>query len=152
MEEHNDDGDLSLGVVFTVSRATPLSDKGREECAASNFVLGTAPSSYPRPYLVHLFTRTRPGRCHHQTRRLSPSLGTPSVRSHMYPLEIIGHVTKTFRWNAAIAFASYLDSHDELINNKFVVELGAGGGLPGIVAAQNGATKVSDRYSPWNHD
>ncbi|KAH0835700.1 hypothetical protein J3R83DRAFT_9490 [Lanmaoa asiatica] len=45
-------------------------------------------------------------------------------------------------WNAAIAFASYLDSHDELVNNKFVLELGAGGGLPGIVAAQNGAMKA----------
>lgn len=51
------------------------------------------------------------------------------------------------RWNAAIAFASYLDSNDELINDKFVLELGAGGGLPGIVAAQNGARKVRDRYS-----
>ncbi|KAF8556676.1 nicotinamide N-methyltransferase [Imleria badia] len=45
-------------------------------------------------------------------------------------------------WNAAVAFASYLDSHEELISNKFVLELGAGGGLPGIVSAQNGATKV----------
>lgn len=51
----------------------------------------------------------------------------------------------SLRWNAAIAFASYLDSHDELINDKFVLELGAGGGLPGIVAAQNDAMKVSDR-------
>ncbi|KAN0078322.1 putative methyltransferase domain containing protein [Tylopilus felleus] len=45
-------------------------------------------------------------------------------------------------WNAAIAFASYLDSHDELISNNFVLEFGAGGGLPGIVAALSGATKV----------
>ncbi|KAG9312659.1 putative methyltransferase-domain-containing protein [Chiua virens] len=45
-------------------------------------------------------------------------------------------------WNAAIAFASYIDTHDELVRDKFVLELGAGGGLPGIVAAQNSATKV----------
>jgi len=45
-------------------------------------------------------------------------------------------------WNAAIAFASYLDAHRELVNGKFVLELGAGGGLPGIVAAQNSATNV----------
>ncbi|KAF9220594.1 hypothetical protein BS17DRAFT_848375 [Gyrodon lividus] len=45
-------------------------------------------------------------------------------------------------WNAAIAFASYLRSHSDLICDKLVLELGAGGGLPGIVAAQNGAKKV----------
>lgn len=55
------------------------------------------------------------------------------------------------RWNAAIAFASYLDSHDELISNNFVLEFGAGGGLPGIVAALSGATKVGDLYSSLVH-
>lgn len=47
------------------------------------------------------------------------------------------------RWNAARSFASYLDAHQELYHDLSVLELGAGGGLPGIVAAKNGARKVS---------
>lgn len=46
------------------------------------------------------------------------------------------------RWNAARSFANYLDTHPELYYNKHVLELGAGGGLPGIVAAKNGARSV----------
>lgn len=46
------------------------------------------------------------------------------------------------RWNAARAFATYLDIHPELYKDRFVLELGAGGGLPSIVAAKNGARKV----------
>ncbi|KAI0819453.1 putative methyltransferase-domain-containing protein [Trametes gibbosa] len=42
-------------------------------------------------------------------------------------------------WNASRAFASYLDDHPELYRNRSVLELGAGGALPGIVAAKNGA-------------
>ncbi|KAG1824616.1 putative methyltransferase-domain-containing protein [Suillus subaureus] len=45
-------------------------------------------------------------------------------------------------WNAALAFASYIDSNPEIARNRCVLELGAGGGLPGLVAAQNGAKKV----------
>lgn len=47
------------------------------------------------------------------------------------------------RWNAARAFASYLDHAPELYHDRFVLELGAGGGLPGLVAAKNGAKRVS---------
>ncbi|KAJ6518674.1 putative methyltransferase-domain-containing protein [Mycena sanguinolenta] len=46
-------------------------------------------------------------------------------------------------WNAARAFASYLDHAPELYRDQCVLELGAGGGLPGIVAAKNGAKHVS---------
>ncbi|KAJ7449599.1 putative methyltransferase-domain-containing protein [Mycena latifolia] len=46
------------------------------------------------------------------------------------------------RWNAARAFASYLDHNQELYSDRFVLELGAGGGLPGLVAAKNGAKHV----------
>ncbi|KAH9855647.1 putative methyltransferase-domain-containing protein [Lenzites betulinus] len=42
-------------------------------------------------------------------------------------------------WNASRAFASYLDEHPELYRDRAVLELGAGGALPGIVAAKNGA-------------
>lgn len=45
-------------------------------------------------------------------------------------------------WNAARSFSSYLDAHPELYYNRCVLELGAGGGLPGIVAAKNGAKSV----------
>ncbi|KAI0777521.1 putative methyltransferase-domain-containing protein [Trametes elegans] len=45
-------------------------------------------------------------------------------------------------WNASRAFASYLDDHPELYRDRNVLELGAGGGLPGLVAAKNGAKKV----------
>ncbi|KIM51696.1 hypothetical protein SCLCIDRAFT_33243 [Scleroderma citrinum Foug A] len=45
-------------------------------------------------------------------------------------------------WNAAIAVAQYLESNPNLVKDKFVLELGAGGGLPGIVSAQIGAAKV----------
>ncbi|KAF8216371.1 putative methyltransferase-domain-containing protein [Mycena galopus ATCC 62051] len=45
-------------------------------------------------------------------------------------------------WNAARAFASYLDHAPELCRDRSVLELGAGGGLPGLVAAHNGAKHV----------
>ncbi|PCH45119.1 hypothetical protein WOLCODRAFT_78055 [Wolfiporia cocos MD-104 SS10] len=45
-------------------------------------------------------------------------------------------------WNASRAFATFLDKHQQMYRNGAVLELGAGGGLPGIVAALNGARKV----------
>ncbi|OJT06456.1 Protein N-methyltransferase nnt1 [Trametes pubescens] len=45
-------------------------------------------------------------------------------------------------WNASRAFASYLDEYPELYRDSTVLELGAGGALPGIVAAKNGAKTV----------
>ena len=47
-----------------------------------------------------------------------------------------------FRWNAARAFANYLDVNPRLYRSKNVLELGAGGGLPGLVTALNGSRKV----------
>ncbi|OCH84344.1 hypothetical protein OBBRIDRAFT_821920 [Obba rivulosa] len=44
-----------------------------------------------------------------------------------------------YLWNAARAFATYLDHHPELYRGRAVLELGAGGGLPSLVAAKNGA-------------
>ncbi|KAI0825951.1 putative methyltransferase-domain-containing protein [Irpex lacteus] len=44
-----------------------------------------------------------------------------------------------YLWNASRAFASYLDAHPELYHDKSVLELGAGGGLPGLVTVKNGA-------------
>ncbi|RDX40800.1 hypothetical protein OH76DRAFT_1412676 [Lentinus brumalis] len=47
-----------------------------------------------------------------------------------------------YLWNASRAFASYLDDHPELYRDRNVLELGAGGALPGIVTAKNGAACV----------
>jgi len=47
-----------------------------------------------------------------------------------------------YLWNAARSFATYLDANPQLYRDRSVLELGAGGGLPGIVAAKNGARKV----------
>ncbi|KAG6852539.1 hypothetical protein C0991_011055 [Blastosporella zonata] len=47
-----------------------------------------------------------------------------------------------YLWNAARAFASYLDEYQEIYLDKCILELGAGGALPSIVAAKTGARKV----------
>lgn len=47
------------------------------------------------------------------------------------------------RWNAALALATFFDTNEELYRARCVLELGAGGALPSIVAAKNGARKVS---------
>ncbi|KAK0240516.1 nicotinamide N-methyltransferase [Armillaria nabsnona] len=45
-------------------------------------------------------------------------------------------------WNSARSIAAYLDNHPDLYADGSVLELGAGGGLPAIVTANNGAGKV----------
>jgi nicotinamide N-methyltransferase len=45
-------------------------------------------------------------------------------------------------WNASKVFASLFDKTPRLVENKTVLELGAGGALPSLVAALNGASKV----------
>ena len=52
-----------------------------------------------------------------------------------------------FRWNASVAFASYLDQHGNLYHDRCVLELGAGGALPSIVAAKNGAKRARNSVS-----
>lgn len=47
-----------------------------------------------------------------------------------------------YLWNAARAFANYLDVNPRLYRSKNVLELGAGGGLPGLVTALNGSRKT----------
>ncbi|EKM56865.1 uncharacterized protein PHACADRAFT_93033 [Phanerochaete carnosa HHB-10118-sp] len=47
-----------------------------------------------------------------------------------------------YLWNAARSFASYLDAHPETYRDGSVLELGAGGGLPGLAAAKNNAKCV----------
>lgn len=57
-------------------------------------------------------------------------------------LRRIAHRLTRSRWNASRAFASYVDSNTSLVHGRNVLELGAGGGLPGIVAAKIGAALV----------
>lgn len=46
-------------------------------------------------------------------------------------------------WNAARSFARFLDTHASIYcRGATVLELGAGGGLPGLVATLSGATRV----------
>ncbi|KIY44577.1 hypothetical protein FISHEDRAFT_51130, partial [Fistulina hepatica ATCC 64428] len=47
-----------------------------------------------------------------------------------------------YLWNAARAFAKFLDENPRLYCGRNVLELGAGGGLPGLLAAKNGARQV----------
>ncbi|KAJ1961600.1 Protein N-terminal and lysine N-methyltransferase efm7, partial [Dimargaris xerosporica] len=49
-----------------------------------------------------------------------------------------GHIL----WNAAKHFTHYFDARKALVQDKAVLELGAGAALPSIVAALNGARKV----------
>lgn len=55
------------------------------------------------------------------------------------------HILNQFstRWNAARAFAVFLErNYARFCRERNVLELGAGGGLPGIIAALCGAKKV----------
>jgi nicotinamide N-methyltransferase len=48
-----------------------------------------------------------------------------------------------YLWNAARVFADYLDERrDTLCRGRHVLELGAGAGLPGLIAALNGAHRT----------
>ncbi|KAF8581945.1 nicotinamide N-methyltransferase [Ramaria rubella] len=91
------------------------------------------PPSPPPPEPTYAW-HTRPLHEHrHQPN--SEKLSIRLVGSH----PLWGH----YLWNAARCFASYLDTNaDELCLDKKVLELGAGGGLPGLVAALNGAKRV----------
>lgn len=45
-------------------------------------------------------------------------------------------------WNASKVFASLFDTHPCLVKDRYVLELGAGGALPSLIASLNGAAKV----------
>ncbi|KAF9077213.1 nicotinamide N-methyltransferase [Rhodocollybia butyracea] len=45
-------------------------------------------------------------------------------------------------WNSALSVASYLKKNPSLVQNKNILELGAGGALPSLVASESGARKV----------
>lgn len=45
-------------------------------------------------------------------------------------------------WNASKVFASLFDTTPSLVQDKYILELGAGGALPSLVASLNGAASV----------
>src|SRR5258708_28730180 len=49
-------------------------------------------------------------------------------------------------WASAIGLARHIADHPELVRNKRVLELGAGAGLPGMVAESLGASVVQTDY------
>ncbi|CEL60211.1 Putative nicotinamide N-methyltransferase OS=Cryptococcus neoformans var, neoformans serotype D (strain B-3501A) GN=NNT1 PE=3 SV=1 [Rhizoctonia solani AG-1 IB] len=60
-------------------------------------------------------------------------------------VQLVGHhvLWAQHLWNAAIVLADFLDlNSSELCRNKAILELGAGGGLPSLVAALCGAHQV----------
>ncbi|QRV81393.1 hypothetical protein RhiJN_09408 [Ceratobasidium sp. AG-Ba] len=60
-------------------------------------------------------------------------------------LQLVGHhvLWAQHLWNASVVLADFLDSHStDLCTDKSVLELGAGGALPSLVAALCGAQKV----------
>lgn len=60
------------------------------------------------------------------------------------PLRLVGEspLWGHLLWNAGIYTAKHLDKHAELVKGKKVLELGAAGALPSLVAALIGARKV----------
>ncbi|EDR08955.1 uncharacterized protein LACBIDRAFT_249330, partial [Laccaria bicolor S238N-H82] len=90
---------------------------------------------------------------------LRPPTPEPTISTYTRPEENVGVGDDAWReinvrlvgahplwghylWNAARAFATYLDTHKHLCRGRLVLELGAGGALPSIVTATNGAGKV----------
>jgi len=45
-------------------------------------------------------------------------------------------------WNAGVCLAHYIDSHKDLVEDKYVLELGAGAGLPSFSCILNGVKHV----------
>jgi len=84
-------------------------------------------------------------------RRQPPTLGPLPVRLPARHHELFSHHFHTSvsfscffcaRWNAARALARFLQRNPKLYAGQTVLELGAGGGLPGLIAAKCGAQKV----------
>lgn len=57
-----------------------------------------------------------------------------------FPIFLLSN-SSCIRWNASRSFASFLDKSN-LCQDRKILELGAGGGLPSIVAILNGASNV----------
>ncbi|KAB5589454.1 nicotinamide N-methyltransferase [Ceratobasidium theobromae] len=75
----------------------------------------------------------------------SPGAGANSSKWSSINVQLVGHhvLWAQHLWNAAIVLADFLDDHSsDLCRGKTVLELGAGGALPSLVAALCGAHQV----------
>eukprot|EP01087_Luapelamoeba_hula_P008727 TRINITY_DN2204_c0_g1_i1.p1 TRINITY_DN2204_c0_g1~~TRINITY_DN2204_c0_g1_i1.p1 ORF type:complete len:304 (+),score=49.18 TRINITY_DN2204_c0_g1_i1:184-1095(+) len=68
----------------------------------------------------------------------------PSDPSHPVVIHLLGShpLWGHMLWNASIALADYMDSPDFSFQDKTVLELGAGGALPSLIALKKGAKRV----------
>jgi EEF1A N-terminal glycine/lysine methyltransferase len=74
-----------------------------------------------------------------------PTMAKHVMKSgHEVPIHLVGYNLREghYLWNGARYISHWFEDNVEVIKDKTVFELGAGGGLPGIVAAILGARKV----------
>lgn len=72
-----------------------------------------------------------------------PSIGEVTVRQDLGLAGEDRDATARLCWDAAFPMAQFLCENPTLVKGRDVVELGAGPGLPGIVAAKLGASRVT---------
>jgi len=122
MTDSDSDGDENLGNMFTEPDRPPS----------------------PEPTLA-MYTREIPDGSNHSFSGMAEGEPTPTDRGWTkIDIRLIGahSLWGHHLWNASRALATYLDGNGQFYRNRSVLELGAGGGLPGIVCAKNGAGNV----------
>ena len=72
-----------------------------------------------------------------------PSIGEVTVRQDLGLAGEDRDATARLCWDAAFPMAQFLCENPTLVKGRDVVELGAGPGLPGVVAAKLGASRVT---------
>ena len=67
-----------------------------------------------------------------------------TLSNHTITLHLVGHspLEAHHLWNGSRVVASHFEAHPALVHNRTVFELGAGAGLPSLVAASLGARMV----------
>jgi len=127
-----DDDGLALGTIFTEPPRPPSPEP--------TIAVYENITSFDDNLHLHQYQHRHQHRHHHHNHDHDPNLSlwrTISVRlvgSH----PLWGH----HLWNAARALAGFLQRNSELYFGRNVLELGAGGGLPGLVTVKCGARKV----------
>ena len=88
--------------------------------------------------------------------RLAPVTGVPGVELYQAHsgsrLSRLGSEAApywAYAWGGGVVLAQYLQAHPELVVGRRVLDLGAGSGLVGIVAAQLGATVSAAEVDPF---
>lgn len=73
-----------------------------------------------------------------------PQKITHSKDVHELKIQLINHHSLWAHclWNAGLALANYFDAHPSIVQNKYVIEFGAGAALPSFISILNGATRT----------